>query len=389
MKILYLVSGIGPPAGWGTEFIQDLIFELSKKGINATIVNPIYKHTHPSWNTWAKGIEKKYKVRMVPLEAPAWIKERLLLHFALTPLFVTWAVIKLLRSQKFDLIHEFSSTPPILLRSLVFKVFFCTPTIFTLSVYNNTILGKLFWIKLFDFAQTYFLPSRDIVDAVKSLGIQDRKIVYCPPGTNLDQFHETISPANARKKLQLPTGKFIFSYFGSLTKEKGVLDLVEAARLIRKDMRQKILIVLFAIWKGSGQHKKIREKIQSLKLPHLKLIEKYINIPTLLAASDVIILPQQTGHGTTIPPISILETLAAGKSIIATNIIGVKELINNKNGILVPPNNSNSLRKAIEKIHRRGIQENNNALLIKQYDIKRSIKLHFEVYKKLYNMIER
>ncbi|MDO8503214.1 MAG: glycosyltransferase family 4 protein [bacterium] len=384
MKVLYLVSGIGPPAGWGTEFIQNLIFALSQKGVEATIINPIYKHTHPDWKTWTKEVEKKYKVRIISLEAPGWIKERLLLHFALTPLFVTLTAIKLLRKEKFDLIHEFSSTPIILLRSSFLKALFHTPIVFTLSVYNNTILGKLFWIKLLDFAEIYLLPSRDIIAAVKSLGIKDQKIAYCPPGMNLDRFHKTVSRADAREKLQLPINKFIFSYFGSLTKEKGVLDLVEAAKLVKREVQKEISIILFAVWKGSGQHQKIKEEIESLNLSYLKLVEKYVDIPTLLAASDAVILPQQTGHGTTIPPISIIETLASGKPLITTGILGVKESLNSNNHILIPPRDPSSIAHAMETVFRQrsfSVFENRRVLTI--FEIKKSVSLHLKVYEAL------
>lgn len=385
MKVLYLVSGIGPPAGWGTEFIQNLIFELSEKGVSATIINPIYKHTHPGWKTWVKDAEKKYKVRIISLEAPGWIQERLLLHFALTPLFITWTGIKLLRSQRFDLIHEFSSTPIILLRSLLLKVFFRIPTIFTLSVYNNTFLGSFLWFNIFDFAKLYLIPSKEIKNKLISLGIDKKKLVFSPPGINLDRFREKISKADAREELQLPVGKFIFSYFGSLTKEKGVLDLIGAARLLRTGTRNKILIVLFAIWKGSGQHKKIKERIQSLKLSHLKLIEKYVDIPTLLAASDAVVLPQQTGHGTTIPPISIIETLASGGPLITTSILGVTELAKGGNCILTRPKDPSSIGHAIETI---ALQRGNSNIMDSQrilsaFEIKKAVSLHLRVYKAL------
>jgi len=52
MKVLFLVSGVGPNA-WGTTYIQDLIFELSKKGVNSTILSPEYIH-HTGWDNWAK-----------------------------------------------------------------------------------------------------------------------------------------------------------------------------------------------------------------------------------------------------------------------------------------------------------------------------------------------
>lgn len=379
MKILYLVSGIGPPAGWGTEFIQELIFKLSQKGIQATIINPIYKHTHPSWNTWAKGIEKKYKVRMVPLEAPAWIKERLLLHFALTPLFVTFAVIKILSREKFDLVHEFSSTPIILFRSLLPKILFKTPTVFTLSVYNNTLPGKLFWFKIFDFAKYYLIPSKEIISQLKKIGIAEKKLIFSPPGINLGLF-KAKDKTLARKKLNLPENKFIISFFGSLTFEKGVDEIIEAAKKLGLSITNNLLIFISSIWKGSNEHQIFIKKIKMVDLDYLELRDEYMDIPLLLSATDAVILPQRTGFGTTIPPIILLEALASKRRVIATDTIGVRELLRKTENILIPPYDSISLSKAIIKIYSE--KEPVTPIQLSHiYDITNSTRLHLNLYK--------
>lgn len=379
MKVLFLVSGIGPPAGWGTEFIQNLIFKLSKKGIRTTIINPIYKHTHPHWKNWSAQIEKKYNIRLISLEAPNWIKKRLLLHFALTPFFVTATALKLLSQEKFDLVHEFSSTPIILFRALLFKILFATPTVFTLSVYNNTILGRLFWIKFFNLAKYYLIPSHKLIKNLVALGIKRKKIIYSPPGIDLKPFQKKIDQFHSREKLNLPKDKFIFSYFGSLTKEKGVYGLIRAAELINKLIREKIYITLFAIWKGSKEHKRIREEIKFLGLPHLSVVDRYVHIPTLLAASNAIVLPLRTGHGATIPPISIIETLASRKPLITTDIPISQEWIKGTNSIIIPPDNAEKLARAMKKVF---IQRNFKfkSKMLTNLEINKSVSLYFAIY---------
>ena len=380
MKILYLVSGIGPPAGWGTQFIQELIFKLSKKGVNATIINPIYKHTPTGWKEWTKLQEDKYKVRIISLNAPDLIKKNLIFHFMLTPFFVTWTVFKLLSKEKFDLIHEFSSTPIILLRSLLIKLFFKTQTVFTLSVYNNTLAGKFFWFKLFDFAAAYCIPSTEIINILKRLGIDKNKIYFSPPGINLSLF-KTKDRTWARTQLKLPENKFIISFFGSLTFEKGVDEIIEAAKKLDQSKVDNIFIFLASIWKGSNEHEGFIKKIKETNLDYLELREKYINVPLLLSASDVVLFPQRTGFGTTIPPISILEALAANRFVIGTDINGNSKLINGKNGSIIPSGNSDSLKNAIEQVIRKNPLIQTNRL--EDFDIKLSIKNHIKLYNKI------
>lgn len=381
MKVLYLVSGIGPPAGWGTEFIQNLIFELSKKGVHATIINPIYRHTHPEWQDWVKKQEKKFKVRIIPLEAPGWIKERLLLHFGLTPIFVTWIVIKLLRTQQFDLIHEFSSIPVILFRHFIFRLL-GVPTIFTLSVYNNTILGKMLWFKFLNFANLYLIPSHALINKIKSLGVSRKKLVYSPPGINLEPFVKKINKLKARRRLRLPPDKFIISYFGSLTTEKGVQDIISAVKLINNNIRRHLLIVLYVVWKGSREHQSISTRIRSLNVPYLRLEEKYVDIPVLLAASDAVVFPQITGHGTTIPPISVIEAIASKTFVITTRTIGNDELINKNTGELIPSENPVILAKTIEEVYskRKIPKDNVMRTTLATFSIERSVQLHLKLY---------
>lgn len=63
-------------------------------------------------------------------------------------------------------------------------------------------------------------------------------------------------------------------------------------------------------------------------------------------AADAFILPSLTEQ----LPVSILEAMASGLPIIATDVGGVSEVIDNNTGILVPASNANKLSKAIQDI---------------------------------------
>ncbi len=383
MKILYLVSGIGPASGWGTEFIQNFVNELSNKDVEATILNPIYIHTHPSWKQWIRDEYNKYNVRIIPIEVPAFIKNHLFLHFYVTPFIVTYYTFKLLRKEKFDLVHEFSSTPIVLFRTMLIKLFFKIPTIFTLSVLNTSILGSFKWFRIFNFGSYYLIPSREIIQKLIVLGINRSKIIFFPPFIELKSFKK-LSKINAVKKLNLPNDKFIFTYYGSLTREKGVMDLIQAIKILPEALKSKILFTFYSIWKGSNEHKKIKETILSLKLSYIKLSEGFTNIPDLLAASDAIILPQQTGFGTTIPPISLIESIAANRPVIATDIVGNREWINSSNGILIEPKNPRSLAQAIVKIYDnrkkyQNLDKNSKTELDVAFNIGNHIKQYLEI----------
>ena len=381
MKILYLVSGLGPKAGWGTEYIQDLIISLSQKGIQGWIINPIYGHTHPNWRQWTNKLEKNYNLKIISLIAPKWISRNFILHLALTPIFVTMEIVKLCRKENFDIIHEFSSTPIILCRHLIMKILFKVPTLFTLSVYNNTLLGNFKWFKIFNFANYYLIPSREIINRLLNQGIHKDKIIFSPPGIDLSNFINTQPKSNARKILNIPSDKFVLTYFGSLTEEKGVTDLLKASLLINTKHINSLVIQLYVIWKGSPRHQMLIQKIKSGKYPLINLVEKYTEIPTLLAASDCVILPQQTGHGTTIPPISTIETIASKKPLITTNILGNRDFANFPNITIVPPKNPAKLAVAIVSSLKGKPWTKTSMDILRDYTINNSTDKHLLIYK--------
>lgn len=382
MKVLYIVTGIRPPEASGSEFIQNLIFAISKKGVNATVISPIYIHTEKNMGLWTDEQEKKYNVRFILIDTPSFIKKLFLLHIAITPLLTTVTVLKVLLKERFDIVHEFTSTPAIILRSLIYR-FFNTPSVFTLAVLNKTIFGKLLWFKIFDFGSAYLIPSCEIINKIINIGVKKEKIFYLPPGINTLIFKSKTTKLQARKILGLPKNLIIFTYFGALTEEKGVFDILQASKLLSKETRQKIFIALFCYYlKGSSTFEKMAKALRDGVPENIKLYEKYVDIPLLLTASDYIIYPQRTGHGTTIPPISILEGLAAEKPIITTDIVGTREIITKNRGLLIPPSNPLSLAKIIKKVSFETIKFDRNSNL-DDFDLTNVTSRLLSIYKEV------
>lgn len=390
MKVLFLVTGIRSPVASGSKFIQNLIFELSNRGIEATIISPIYIHTEKNMASWVAEKEKKYHVKFIIIDTPAFIKKNFLLHILITPFLTTIVVLKTLFKEKFDVVHEFTSTPIIVLRSLIYKCF-NIPSVFTLSVFNRTILGNFFWFKIFDFGTAYLVPSREIINKIVNLGVKKQKVFYLLPGINTANFQVEMSQQQVRQKLYLPNNMIIMTYFGPLSQEKGVFDLIEASKLLPTQLQEKVLIVLFSYYlKDYGNHAEIAHKIRRKVPKNVKLYEKYVDIPLLLAASDFIIYPQRTGHGTTIPPISIIEALAAQKPVITTKIIGIRELITKNNGIVVQAASPHALAKAITTaiLHRgskfdlKKLRSTNNKIL-KDFDLVNVTNQLLSIYQKI------
>ena len=87
-----------------------------------------------------------------------------------------------------------------------------------------------------------------------------------------------------------------------------------------------------------------------LKLPKIEIANRYLKakeVSEYFSRADVIILPYKDASGTGVIPLAYHN----GKPVIATNVGGLPELVEDKiSGLLIPPNDSIALAGAIEKL---------------------------------------
>jgi len=178
------------------------------------------------------------------------------------------------------------------------------------------------------------------------------KLVTIHNGINL--YTNFLTREEARQKLfdgHEPTTKnyFLVGSIGYFYPEKNFSALVDAANFILKipTQKQKTETLFFVI--GDGQQKPLLESlIKKLNISNrfflpgaLPQANKY------LKAFDVFALPS-TKEGL---PYTILEAMAAGVPIIASNVGGIPEMIQDKiNGFLVHPNDTETLAEKILQI---------------------------------------
>ncbi|WP_373032847.1 glycosyltransferase family 4 protein [Sulfurovum sp.] len=156
---------------------------------------------------------------------------------------------------------------------------------------------------------------------------------------------------------------------GRLVKEKGHTYLLEAIERL-----DKVTIKLCHFIVGSGPlEEDIKSEIKEKKLLNVVLIPGLLqeDLFQFIRACDFVVVPSiSEGFGMVVG-----EAMALVKPIVATDIDGVVDMIeNNKEGLLVPAKNSEALAKAIERLYndaalRDSLAENAKEK-IKQFDTK-------------------
>lgn len=147
-----------------------------------------------------------------------------------------------------------------------------------------------------------------------------------------------------RKDLNLDENKILITNIGRITKEKGIHILLESFSNLQKEFDNIVLCIA-----GNGDYiAEIEDKyIDLINEQKILLLGKISDVKETLVASDIFVFPSFHENLSN----SLLEAATVGLPIIATNVDGNPEVIdNNDSGLLVPVNDVEELTKALERL---------------------------------------
>lgn len=229
--------------------------------------------------------------------------------------------------------------------------------------YHNDLIGD--GLRRYIFNTYSFLSNRLILRSARRVGVvstdhaqnsqlnqvmQHRwdSVVEIPNGVDVQQFHPDVPDITVRKRYNLSPNTHIILFVGGLDRAhhfKGVWQLLNTfARLTHDDLR--LMIV------GSGDMQSQYEQ----HARELGVVDRTIftgriaheDLPPYFAAADIVVLPS-------FPPESfglvLIEANAVGKAVIASNIPGVRSVVQDGyNGLLVEPGDENALAQAFQRL---------------------------------------
>lgn len=183
-------------------------------------------------------------------------------------------------------------------------------------------------------------------DLIKS-GVPASMVVTIPNGVDLAAF-----PAPARRfagpgmKDGVGDARVTVGTAARLHPQKALDVMIDAARII-VDAAPKTRFLIA----GTGPSESdLRRKIQELQLgSHVEMAGFVEDVPAFLSQLDIYILSSRY-EGL---PFAVLEAMAAGLPVVATNVGGVPEaVVDGVTGILVPPGDSRLLAEGILRLIR-------------------------------------
>jgi len=190
------------------------------------------------------------------------------------------------------------------------------------------------------------LQSQEIMEI---FDVPKEKIFILPDGVEFEFIQKCISNSKlSKEELSINDADLVLINVNRLASNKGVNYLIDALYLLNKQNKLNVKLILI----GTGpEEQKINEQIRKLQLEdkvvHFKNIpdEKMFQLYTL---ADISITPTLY-EGL---PLVILEAMACGKPIIASNVSEVPQVVKHgENGFLVPPRDPKAIANAVLEIY--------------------------------------
>lgn len=244
-----------------------------------------------------------------------------------------------------------------------------------MNYYPSLPFRKKFIVDALNMADMITVKGKELERKVMALGFPDRKISVIPNGLDFGEF-SIIPRKQARKKLQVEHEGPIVLSVASLDEAKGGGYLVEAMKWVNDQMEGTPKLIMV----GDGPLKdKLMQQATDLGIEKSVLFmgkRPHEEIPLWMNAADLFCLPSiREGR-----PNVVLEALACGTPVVATNVGSISEMIQIENGRIAEAADSRSLahqilhcldrewdRKAIRKSIARFTWEDSAELYIQAY----------------------
>jgi len=386
MKICILTSSFPQFKGDGTgNFILKLVEALSKKhNINfIDVVAPYYPYKKLNYKLPKKTLLHRFSYffprKLQKLNGdggiPQGIKKSLFAKIQL-PFFLLNFFIKSLKASKSsDVIHAqwilsaFIGTFVSKIRKI--------PLIVTIRGDDlNLILKNNFTkpILKYTLKNCNYITANNKQQAaiIKNMGFSNVQAVSNGIDTNL------FKPKNKniiRKKLNIPLKSNIILFVGWLIKRKGINYLIDAFAKLK--LKNKLLLLI-----GDGaEKKKLEDQAGNLDVRFLGNIE-HEKLPDYINAADVFVLPSlREGR-----PNVVAESMACDKTVIATDVGGTKEILNNKTGLLIKPKSAENIKNALENVFSKKLKFNGRKFILdNKLSWEACADRYIEIYKNVRN----
>ena len=258
-----------------------------------------------------------------------------------------WTAIKMVKSlraviesEKIDIVHARSRVPAWI------AYFACRKTKAAFITTCHGYYKNRFFSQVMGWSKLVIVPSkvigRHMVDDFKVLS---RHIRCIPRSVDLERFQINEKTSQSKTNCTI-------TIVGRLTSLKGHTFFLRAmAKVIRSIPHARIWIVGDAPPQKGAYKKDLEVLVRRLGMEsHVEFLGSRQDVPAILSRSNILVLSTvtQEAFGRV-----ILEAQASGVPVVATNVGGVIDIIDDgKTGLLVPPKDIDAMAKAVIRLYK-------------------------------------
>ncbi|MFC1816721.1 glycosyltransferase family 4 protein [Thermodesulfobacteriota bacterium] len=212
---------------------------------------------------------------------------------------------------------------------------------------------RSFWRTFLHFPDVLIANSKATAESYSPYVRKYKKVEVVYNGVDLEELSPSISRGSMRQRYNIGDNKFLVGMVGRISRPKRQDIFIKAVSEVVKicpDVR--VLIVGDTkINKSENYLKELHGMVKELGLKDYVIFTGFVNdIKEVYISLDLLVLPS---HAEPFGRV-LIEAMAMEKPVVATMAGGAMEIVDNgKTGLLVPPDDSSALAKAIITMHNR------------------------------------
>lgn len=178
-------------------------------------------------------------------------------------------------------------------------------------------------------------------------GVPDDRLLREMNAVDMEEFDISDTRETARERLGLPLQGPMVLYTGHLYSWKGVETLAEAAKLLLSETR---------VYFVGGTDKDVADfRTRFDHVPNIAIVghRPHTEMPLWQKAADVVVVPNTAKEVISkydTSPMKIFEYMASRTPIVATDLPSIREILNNINAMIVPPDDPERMAQGVETL---------------------------------------
>jgi glycosyltransferase involved in cell wall biosynthesis len=275
----------------------------------------------------------------------------------MSDLRAAWALYRLFRQERYDIVHTHTSKGGVLGR-IAARLAGVPVTVHTAHTISFAVSPSRFANAMFRLADKACAPLCEKIITVSTMnttsyldaGIgRPEQYITIYSGIDIQQYRGRSERSESRAELGIQDGEVLVVWIGRLDRQKDPVTFIRAAKHIADRFSHVRFVMVGEVLFGDSLEPKVRNLIQELRLDSkLSLLGYRPDVAPILAAADLVMhssLYEGLGR-------SVIESMLSGVPLVATSVDGVREAVlsGERGGLLAPPGDPEALAAAATRL---------------------------------------